>query len=69
MVCANSLPTSLRPVRIRISSFDDTGYLLAVTALLVHVVSLDGEPSAIEKRKLHSLIESRFNSIPVRRII
>jgi uncharacterized tellurite resistance protein B-like protein len=41
-------------------SFDDTGYRLAATALLVHVVSLDGEPSAIEKRKLHSLIESRF---------
>lgn len=45
-------------------SFDDTGYLLAATALLVHVVSLDGEPSAIEKRKLHSLIESRFNLDP-----
>lgn len=40
--------------------FDDTGYRLAATALLVHVVSLDGEPSEIEKRKLHSLIESRF---------
>jgi uncharacterized tellurite resistance protein B-like protein len=45
-------------------SFDDTGYLLAATALLVHVVSLDGEPSAIEKRKLHSLIESRFGLDP-----
>jgi uncharacterized tellurite resistance protein B-like protein len=41
-------------------AFDDTGYRLAATALLVHVVSLDGEPSAIEKRKLHSLLESRF---------
>jgi uncharacterized tellurite resistance protein B-like protein len=41
-------------------SFDDTGYQLAATALLVHVVSLDGEPSDTEKRKLHSLIESRF---------
>ena len=28
-------------------SFDDTGYRLAATALLVHVVSLDGEPSAL----------------------
>ena len=28
-------------------SFDDTGYRLAATALLVHVVSLDGEPSEI----------------------
>ena len=45
-------------------AFDDTGYLLAATALLVHVVSLDGEPSAIEKRKLHSLIESRFKLDP-----
>src|ERR1700761_7410906 len=39
---------------------DDTGYRLAATALLVHVVSLDGEPSESEKRKLHSLIESHF---------
>lgn len=40
--------------------FDDDGYRLAATALLVHVVSLDGEPSDAEKRKLHSLIESSF---------
>jgi uncharacterized tellurite resistance protein B-like protein len=40
--------------------FDDTGYRLAATALLVHVISLDGEPSEVEKRKLHGLIESRF---------
>ena len=39
---------------------DDTGYRLAATALLVHVVSLDGEPSDKEKSKLHSLIESSF---------
>ena len=45
-------------------AFDDTGYRLAATALLVHVVSLDGEPTAIEKRKLHSLIESRFGLDP-----
>ena len=45
-------------------AFDDTGYLLAATALLVHVVSLDGEPSTVEKRKLHSLIESRFKLDP-----
>jgi uncharacterized tellurite resistance protein B-like protein len=45
-------------------AFDDTGYLLAATALLVHVVSLDGEPNAAEKRKLHSLIESRFKLDP-----
>ena len=41
-------------------SFDDTGYRLAATALLVHVISLDGEPSAVEKQKLHTLLESRF---------
>jgi uncharacterized tellurite resistance protein B-like protein len=41
-------------------SFDDTGYRLAATALLIHVISIDGEPSAAEKRKLHSMIESRF---------
>jgi uncharacterized tellurite resistance protein B-like protein len=40
--------------------FDDNGYQLAATALLIHVISLDGEPSELEKRKLHSLIESRF---------
>src|ERR1700744_1378275 len=40
--------------------FDDTGYRLAATALLIHVISLDGQPSAVEKRKLHSLLESHF---------
>ncbi|WP_291684303.1 TerB family tellurite resistance protein [Bradyrhizobium sp.] len=45
-------------------SFDDTGYRLAATALLIHVISLDGEPSAAEKRKLHSMIESRFGLDP-----
>jgi uncharacterized tellurite resistance protein B-like protein len=41
-------------------AFDDTGYRLAATALLVHVISLDGEPSDVERRKLHGLIESHF---------
>ena len=41
-------------------SSDETGFRLAATALLIHVVSLDGEPSEVEKRKLHSLIESHF---------
>ena len=36
-------------------AFDDNGYRLAATALLIHVISLDGEPTAAEKRKLHSL--------------
>src|SRR6202790_1043227 len=43
---------------------DDTGFRLAATALLVHVISLDGEPTETEKRKLHSLIESRFGLDP-----
>ena len=45
-------------------AFDDTGYRLAATALLIHVVSLDGEPSDLEKRKLHSLLESSFGLDP-----
>src|SRR3979411_2827185 len=45
-------------------SFNDADYRLAATALLVHVVSLDGEPTEVEKRKLHSLIESRFKLDP-----
>lgn len=40
--------------------FDDTGYRLAATALLVHVISLEGEPSPVEKKKLHDLIEKGF---------
>ena len=44
--------------------FDDTGYRLAATALMIHVISLDGEPSAIEKDKLHNLIETRFGLDP-----
>src|SRR3978361_887371 len=44
--------------------FDDTGYRLAATALLIHVISLDGEPSAVEKHKLHSLLESHFGLDP-----
>ena len=45
-------------------AFDDSDYRLAATALLVHVVSLDGEPTEVERRKLHSLIESRFGLNP-----
>ena len=45
-------------------SFDDTGYRLAATSLLIHVISIDGEPSVTEKRKLHSLIETRFGLDP-----
>lgn len=41
-------------------AFDDSDYRLAATALLIHVISLDGEPTPAERRKLHSLIESHF---------
>ena len=45
-------------------AFDETDYRLSATALLIHIVSLDGEPTLIEKRKLHSLIESSFKLDP-----
>ena len=45
-------------------TFGDSDYRLAATALLVHVISLDGQPTAAEQRKLHSLIESRFQLDP-----
>lgn len=41
-------------------NFDDGGYRLAATALFIHVISLDGEPSEVETRKLHTLLETRF---------
>ena len=48
------------PIAHQDRKFDDTGYRLAATALLIHVISIDGEPTEAEKRKLHSLIESSF---------
>jgi uncharacterized tellurite resistance protein B-like protein len=45
-------------------AFDEAGYRLAATALLIHVISIDGEPSEREKRKLHSLIEIHFGLDP-----
>lgn len=44
--------------------FDDSDYRLAATALLIHVISLDGAPSEAEQRKLHTLLESRFELDP-----
>jgi len=41
-------------------AFGDNDYRLAATALLVHVVSLDGQPTRAEQSKLHNLIESHF---------
>ncbi len=45
-------------------TFADGDYRLAATALLIHVISLDGEPSDTEKRKLHALLEFRFDLDP-----
>lgn len=44
--------------------FDETDYRLAATALLIHVISLDGAPSEAEMKKLHSLLEYRFQLDP-----
>jgi uncharacterized tellurite resistance protein B-like protein len=52
------------PTAHQTRSFDETGYRLAATALLVHVISIDGEPSDLERRKLHGLIESSFGLDP-----
>jgi uncharacterized tellurite resistance protein B-like protein len=41
-------------------TFGDGDYRLAATALLIHVISLDGPPSEVEKKKLHTLLETRF---------
>lgn len=40
--------------------FDDNDYRLAAAALLVHLISIDGEASAKEQLKLRSLLKSRF---------
>jgi uncharacterized tellurite resistance protein B-like protein len=40
--------------------FDDNDYRLAAAALLVHLISIDGEASDSEKLKLRSLLKSRF---------
>lgn len=45
-------------------TFDETDYRLAAAALLIHVISLDGEPSEAETRKLHALLELRFQLDP-----
>jgi uncharacterized tellurite resistance protein B-like protein len=44
--------------------FVDSDYRLAATALLIHVISLDGEPSEAERHKLHALLEYRFDLDP-----
>jgi len=38
------------PTAIETRAFDEADYRLAATALLVHVISLDGAPTEVEKR-------------------
>lgn len=44
--------------------FDESDHRLAATALLIHVISLDGAPSENTKDKLHKLLENRFHLDP-----
>ena len=44
--------------------FAEDDYRLAAAALLIHVISLDGKPSAVETKTLHDLLEQRFNLKP-----
>lgn len=46
------------------TQFADNDYRLAAAALLIHIISLDGEPSDIERQKLQTLLESRFGLEP-----
>lgn len=41
-------------------TFDDNDYRIAAAALLVHLISIDGEPTEAEHLKLRSLLTSRF---------
>lgn len=40
--------------------FDDNDYRLAAAALLVHLISIDGEVTENEQHKLRALLKSRF---------
>ena len=40
--------------------FEDNDYRLAAAALLVHVLSVDGEVSPVERRRLHAVVKYRF---------
>lgn len=41
--------------------FGDDDYRLAAAALLIHVCSVDGDMSAVERDKLHALLKQRFS--------
>lgn len=40
--------------------FAENDYRLAAVALLIHITSVDGDVSEVERNKLHSLITARF---------
>jgi len=42
------------------AGFGESDYRLAATALLIHVMAIDGTPSEPGKRKLHGLIRRHF---------
>jgi uncharacterized tellurite resistance protein B-like protein len=52
------------PAGTETRTFADSDYRLAAAALLIHVISLDGEPTEAEKQKLHTLLEYRFELDP-----
>ncbi len=41
--------------------FDDNDYRLAAAALLVHITTIDGEPSPAEQARLRGVLQSRFS--------
>ncbi len=45
----------------RPAAFSDNDYRLAAAALLVHVATLDGELTGLDRDRLHALLKSRFD--------
>jgi uncharacterized tellurite resistance protein B-like protein len=41
--------------------FDETDYRLAAAALLVHIMTIDGNATEVEQKKLRSLLQDRFS--------
>jgi uncharacterized tellurite resistance protein B-like protein len=44
--------------------FEDNDYRLAATAMLVHLMAIDGNIADVERNKLQSLVETRFSLSP-----
>lgn len=40
--------------------FEENDYRLAAAALMVHALTIDGDPTAAERDKLHSVLQHRF---------